>query len=411
LRGLAASAALLGCVVGVASATAAPARALSAPPVVVAVVGEVGGINVLHQDFRTPNGKTPVYPRDMPRPVMISLPRAGSFGPDRAALERGALGHLTPGVLYGIAGTRLLVVNAGATPYDAVQTDAVHATGVADAVTGTRYGTAPDALVVVAFTNGGEADVYSWLARASWVDIASTSDYQLSTTSDPTQCRGAADIRAFTTAGHQLFSSAGNTTDQPEPLIAPNGLPETYIVGGVNSAGQTWTPGQTSETDPFYEFGNVVRPYETGELYSFPAAGPDTVSGVQHFGGTSGATPRTAGWAARLIARARALVHQTGRVSGALAAGPRRLARGPLNDGRLTRAELVTLMHDVAVPHSGLPDGPAYALEGYGSLDAAAIEHAESILAGTATEPTRSDDDKADTAAHLARTAVFTRCG
>lgn len=376
---------------------------------VVAVVGEVGGINVLHQDFRTANGRDPAYPSSMPRPTMVSLPHGGSFAAQHAKLEHGVLGHLQPGVLYAVAGTRLLLLNANTSVYDAVQTDSAHATGVVDSVTGTRFGTDPGALVVVVFADAYNS-AYGWLSGQSWIDIASTSDYQYSTTDSPTQCQGAADVRSWTAAGHQLFSSAGNTTDPPEPFISPNGLPETYIVGGVTAQGQTWTPGQTNETDPYWEFGNVVRPYETGELYSYPAAGPDGFIGTQHFGGTSGATPRTAGWAALLIAHARAVLHQTAPVRGALAAGPHRTARGPLSDGRFNRVELVSLLHSIAQPHSGLPDGAQYAVEGYGALNATAIARAMKVLDGTASVSARSGDDQADAAAHQLRAAIFSRC-
>ena len=127
--------------------------ASSPAPVVVAVLGEAGGVNVLHQDFRTPDGQTPAYPVGMPRPVMVALPHSGDFTSQREVLEAGPLGHLKPGVLYGVAGTRLLLVNAGTTPYDGVQVNALHATGVADSITGTRTGTDPKALVVLVLSN------------------------------------------------------------------------------------------------------------------------------------------------------------------------------------------------------------------------------------------------------------------
>lgn len=392
----------------VAAGAAAPRP--TSMPVVVAVTGEVGGVNVLHQDFRTPDGRTPTYPKAMPRPVVVALPGGGSFATQRDALEAGVLGHMRPGVLYGVAGTRLLLVNTGTSLYNGVQADALHATGVADSVTGTKYGTAPSALVVVVLSQ--EEGVYSWLAaNARWVDLASTSTYKVRTTSNPTQCADAAQVRSFTSAGHLLFSSAGNTTDQPEPLISPHGLPETYLVGGVDDSGSTWHPGHLEEGDPFYAAGNVVRPYETGERFSYPAAAPDSATGATHFGGTSGAAPRTAGWAARLVTHARAeLRSTTGSAGGALASGPRRTARGPLSDGRFTQDELVTLLHVVAVQHSGLPAGAAYAAEGYGALDATSIRRAERILAGAEALPNRAADDQADTAAHQARAAVFARC-
>lgn len=413
---------LLACAVGAslmsgASHSAAATRVSSTQPVVVAVVGEAGGVNVLHHEFRTADGRTPAYPAGMPRPVMVALPRSGDFASQRAALESGPLGHLTPGVLYGVAGTRLLLVNAGTGPYDGVQADALHATGVADSITGTRHGTDPHALVVVVLSN--QEGVYPWLAaNASWVDLASTSVYKLRTvagslgdTEATRQCTGAAEVRSYTAAGRLLFSSAGNTTDQAEPLIAPNGLPETYLVGGVDSDGNTWRPGHTEESDPFYAAGNVVRPYETGERFSYQAAAPDSLTGLTHFGGTSGATPLTAGWAADLITHARTVLGSgRGPTSGALATGPHRPARGPLADGRFTNDELRALLHLVAVQHSGLPAGAAYAAEGFGALNASAINLAHRILDGTTTAVTRQPDEQADGAVRQLRAAAFARC-
>jgi len=393
----------------------APCAAATAPalrePVVVAVLDEVGGVNVLHQDFRTADGYAPRYPAGMPRPVLVPLPLSGSFADARRSVEAGPLGHMAPGTLYAVTGTRLLLVNAGSTPYDGVQADAVHATGVADSVTGTRYGTDPGALVVVVLAERPDLG-YAWLARNPWVDLASTSDYTIRTLDDPQQCTGADEIRRFTRSGHLLFSSAGNTTDQPEPLIAPNGLPETYLVGGVDSSGATWHPGHSEESDPWYAAGNVVRPYETGERFSYTAAAPDSFTGSTHFGGTSGATPLTAGWAARLVAHARAVLgNSRGTTAAGLAVGPHRPARGPLADGRLTNAELRELLHSVAVQHSGLPSGAAYAAEGYGALGEASLAVAERVLDGSAAQPSRAADDEAQAKALQVRSLVFSRCG
>ena len=397
-----------------------PAAASSRPQaslVVVAVLGETGGVNVLHQDFRTADGATPGYPVGMPRPVMVALPHGGDFASERAALERGPLGHLAPGVLYGVAGTRLLLVNTGTGPYDGVQADALHATGVADSITGARQGTAPHALVVVVLSN--QEAGYPWLAaNASWVDLASTSVYRLRTAAGPVgdtaatrQCTDAEQVRSYTAAGHLLFSSAGNTTDQAEPLVAPNGLPETYVVGGVDSSGSTWSPGHPEEPDPFYAAGNVVRPYETGERFSYQAAAPDSLTALTHFGGTSGAAPLTAGWAADLVAHARAVLGNGQRHGrGSLAEGPRRPARGPLADGRFTNGELRDLLHLVAVQHSGQPAGAAYAVEGYGALNGAAINVAHRILDGTTSVAPRQSDDQVDTAVRRLRATAFARC-
>lgn len=386
-------------------ATADPA----VPAVVVAVMGEVGSVNVLHREFQTVDGRDPAYPPEMPRPARVVLPRKGSFAGMVAAAKAGPLGSLMPGVLYAVAGTRLLLVNAGDRPYDAVGQDRKHATGVVDSVVGTRVGTAPQALAVVVLGGGTDA-AYGWLARQPWVDLATTSNYTIQTLPDPTQCIGSAPARAFG-RDRVLFSSSGNTTDQPEALVSPNGLPETYLVGGVDANGNTWTPGRTDETDPFYAAGNVVRPYETGERFSYQAAAPDSVTAMAHFGGTSGATPLTAGRAARLIAHARrTLFAPGGWANGALAAGPRRPPRGPLADGRLDRNELVAVLHAAAQQRSGLPAGAAYAVEGFGALTDRATARAERFLDGTETMPSRGDDEPAYEQDKQTRTAAFARC-
>lgn len=367
-------------------------------------------MNVLHREFRTGDGRDPVYPRGLPRPKRITLPTAGSFEQRLAALKAGPLAEMRPGVLYAVAGTRLLLVNLSDRAYDAVGQDALHATGVVDSVVGAQVGTAPKALAVVVL-GGGTDESYRWVARQAWVDLASTSDYTISTTSNPTQCIGSAPVRAFSRSGRVLFSSSGNTTDQPEALISPNGLPETYLVGGTDTAGNTWRPGHPEESDPFYAAGNVVRPYETGERFSYQAAAPDSLDRLVHFGGTSGATPLTAGWAARLVDHARHVVGSTGGTSGgALAVGRAHTSRGPLADGRLTRSELIALLHSVAQQRSGLPSGAAYAAEGYGALNAGVVAQGMRVLDGTQPLPTRTADDQADAAARQLRASAFSRC-
>ncbi len=382
------------------SAAGRPSTVRAAPPAVVAVIGESPGVNVLHDDFRTPDGRDPVYPSGMPRPVFVSLPARGSFADRMAALQAGPLGHPQSGTLYAVHGTRLLLY---ATPSvtDLVGGDRLHATGVLSAAIGRRFGTAPTSLAV--FIPYGVPASYAWLHDQSWIDVASTSSYTVSTVNsndavDTPLCLGARPVREWVARGHTFFASAGNTTDEAEPLTSPNGLAEVYQVGGVDGSGHTWLPGHLEESDPFYAAGTVVRPYQTGELYSFPAAAPDALTGSVHFGGTSGATPRTAGRAAALISAARAVISRG------------RPAQGPLSDGELSSTELVSLLHAVAVPV--LPDSPVgYATEGYGALTAGSQDLALRVLAGTAPMPNRSLDDAANTAAQQLRAAgVDARC-
>jgi hypothetical protein len=370
--------------------------------VVIAFVGE-SGMNVLHEDFRTADGRTPRYPAALGKVTVVSLPAHGTFAERRAAVASGSLGHLIPGQLYGIRGTRLLVASA---PGSEPQTDVtgsgttviqvggssdptLHGTGVVDAAIGRRYGTAPNALGLLLLGSAGDA--WSFVAGHHGIDLASTSDYGVAA---PCVARNA--VRSFTGAGHLVFSSSGNTTDQGETLSSPNGLPEVYQVGGVTADGKPYgIPPHPSDPEVFYGFGQVTKPYQTGELYDFPAAAYNNFTGTMRFGGTSGATPRTAGWAAKLLAHARSQRTTP--------------ARGPLRDGRLTRIELTNLLHHVAVPSSPGQPGDFW-IEGYGALGAAAARKAERVLDGSLAEPIRAGDDANEAQVEQARTAVFDKC-
>ena len=380
--------------------SATPQRMSTAP--VIAVVGE-SGMNVLHHDFRTADGSTPAYPASLGRVVVVPLPETGTFAQKRAAVAAGPLGHLVPGQLYGIKGTRLLVVSA---PGVAPRTDVtgggttsvtvgapddptLHGTGVMDAAVGTAYGTAPTALGLLVL--GSIDDAFAWVAGAPGVDVASTSTYQVGG-----RCTAAAAVRRIVAGGRPVFSSSGNTTDQGETLTSPNGLPEVYQVGGVTAEGAPYGSSPSAgDGDPFYGAGQVTRPYQTGELYDFRTAAFDSETGSMRFGGTSGATPRTAGWAADLIAHARAQ--------------SRRAARGPMVDGRLSGAELVAVMRHVAEPSMAGQAGAFYA-EGYGALNSRAVRRAMRVLDGTMAEPARPQEDADQAAVERARAAAFVGC-
>jgi hypothetical protein len=404
LRRLCAAAAGAVTIATVAPVAAAPAHSA---PAVIAVVGEAGA-NVLHDDFRAPGGRTPAYPKALGRVISVSLPASGSFAQRIAAVKEGVLGHLRPGIVYGIRGTRLLVVSA---PSESPATDVtgsgttqhtvgapddpmLHGTGVVDAAIGTRYGTAPDALALLVL--GGQVEAWDWLVAHGGIDIVNMSGYE--PVARALGCQTAVDVRRFVAAGGMVFSSSGNTTDAAEQLEAPNGLPEVYHVGGVRDDGAPWGVPPAADPEPFYAIGQVTRPYETGELYSFPTASYSDTSSTMRFGGTSGATPRTAGRAATLLMNGRSLL--AGRVP----------TRGPLADHRLTAAEIEHLLRHVAVPYYATQHPAAFAVEGYGYLNAASEARAIDVLRGTAAEPGRAQDDQVEQAVEQARAAAFTAC-
>ena len=400
---------------------AAPAHA--APPVV-AILGESDGFNPLHQEFRATG---PVdYPAGMPAPTFIDLPQGGTFAEQLAELRRGPLAHLTPGVLYAIRGTRVLVVDTGSPSSfsDAIPDSSgdptsdsfsvstypprTHGTGVLDSAIGTEVGTAPDALAVFVTDSFTSSEAWTWIAAQPWIDAVSMSGYA----TDPT-CNAATSVRRAVAGGQLVFSSSGNTTDAGEQQVAPNGLPETYLVGAVNADGRTLLPGDIVNPDePEWSYLTPTRPYETGALGYFTAAGPDSFDGTRTFGATSGATPKTAGYALRLIAAARAILGG-GRNGAALATlGPGGTAppRGPLADGSLTLPELTDLLHHTAAPYEQ-PSAERYLIEGYGAVTDATVALATKVLTGEVAEPLRPDEDAMQDKVTSARRANFdARC-
>lgn len=402
---------VLGAAVAAAALAAVPAWAgaqpsTARPVTTIAIIGDAG-INPLHEEFRTADGRDPVYPAGMPRPVLVTLPKTSDPQAALAELQAGPLGQLKPGTLYAVAGTRLLVY---ATPgRSSVLRDRAHGTGTASSAAGRKIGSSPESLIVIV---PGTSDAsYDWLARQQWVDVASTSVYAVRTT--PTeQCAGAAGARSLHANGGLLFSSSGNAYDYYESLSMPNGLPEVYQVGGVDRTGRTWLPPRPEENEPLFAVGNVVRPYETGARYSFPAASPDDRTGTQPFGGTSGATPTVAGYAAELIAEARRVLRDRAPRSQAALATRRSGAalpkRGPLADGIFTRDELVSLLHDTATPAETTPG--RYMLEGFGATDARSHRFALSVLRGQAAAPDRTADREFHGQAEQVRQRHTDRC-
>lgn len=411
-------------VASLACLAAAPAALASSTPrqlpgPVIAFVDETTGVNVLHTEFRTAHGEDAVLPMALRSVARVSLPQSGTFEQRLAALRTGSLSHLRPGVPVYVRGTRVLVVAAPQSTVpvtDAIAGDMLHATGVVDSAIGRKFGTAPDALGIVIL--GSAPSAYAWAASQPWIDIVSTSGYdvpqvQASSSAGPTTqtCLAATSVNRLTSTGRLVLSSSGNTTDPAEQASVPNGLPNVYQVGGVDSAGKPWLPPHVEEPDPFYAAAVAQHPYDSGELFSYQAAAPDSFTGTVHFGGTSGATPRTAGRAAILVASARRLLGSTTALTGSThvqARGPRRVSRGPLVDGQLTLPELTDLMLHTAAPAESATPG-RYFVEGYGALSDSTEAQAIKVLAGKIALPVRPDEDRAYQLTHQVRAATQPR--
>lgn len=379
---------LVGALVPSAQAVAGPPPRSRVPASVIALT-EIDGVNVLHQDFRTRDGKNAVLPPSARGARVVHLPRSGTFEERIAAARKGPLGDLKEETLYYIAGTRLLLYVPRDVDDFSLFRGTEHPTGTASAAVGLEFGTNPDALLVyVPASTGG----WDWLRRTSWIDVVSASYYTV--VSPQGRCGPNDHIRAIARGGRAVFAAAGNV-EQTGIASSPSGAVGAYQVGGVDSEGRPYSPASNPLAP---RFGTTsTRPYETGDRMEFPAATYDAVKGSQPFGGTSGATPSTAGRATLLIEHARRLLGSTqvGVVRGALARASRSVApppRGPLSDGDFTGGELTDLLHGVATPYTP-PNPVRYYTEGYGALNADAVDRAKRVLEGRETLGPRPDDD------------------
>ncbi len=373
----------------------------SMDPVVIAIV-EPGGFNVLHEDFKLKEGQERRLPRGMPRTVAVEL-STGSWNQQKADLERGPLGHLEPGTLYSITGTRIIGIRiSDAGNITNILDNANHGTGTASAAAGLVAGTDPEALLVLVPDTSKQS--WEWLAAQDWIDIVSAS---YATLLSDDGCPSYASVKKIASQGRLVFAAVGNG-EQVGQFFDPSGVPEAYQVGGVDGDGHTYLD-PTGQTNPA---ATPNRPYETGDRFNLQAAAPDSLAGYRAFGGTSGATPSTAGRAAVLIRHARAILKQrtpTARFLAKASSHVRKPARGPLADGDLTADELTDLLHHIAQPAE--PESPLrYLIEGFGALNDSSISLGRRVLQGRAEEPARAAEEAMHEQVELLREMAMSRC-
>jgi hypothetical protein len=395
---------------------APPAGAQSTvAPSVIAVMGE-RGLNPANSEFRDNGAPMPALPPH----TVIQLPPitpSSTFESVLAQVAAGPLGRLEPGTLYRVEGTRLLIYVPTSVqgPYNVVsnpelEDHRVHGTGAAGSAIGAEHGTSPTSWAV--FITPNEPEGYEWLARQDWIDVVTVSTYTQRPIDDMRvlPCDEAPFVRTFT-QDRVFFASSGNAEQTSH--FALNSLPNFYLVGGVDGTGSAVmkprVPASPDATEVFYSAPVATRTFESGDRYEFQSAGPHSLTGTSRFGGTSGASPSTAGRAANLIRTAREILGDDGtRPPGLLAErgdGAVAPAAGPLADGSFTAAELAAVMHAIAVPELV---GPArYYVEGYGALNTGAMAAAGPILRGEQPLPTRADDDAAHARSEELRAAKF----
>lgn len=233
----------------------------------------------------------------------------------------------------------------------------------------------------------------------------------------------AQEVLSFWASGNGA-ATRGGVLGHPT-FLTPHFGPSVIIVGGHDSGYINTWPGFT--------------PHVISDSCKSWAAHHESLDGSDDSvgGGTSGATPFSAGIAADILLEARLLLgdlDRSGRVDGVMAAGDAgNITSGPLADGAFTVDEWRDVLYKTATarpqrqyedgadctspvdtPYGSLPvawkdipeDVPAYPYVGYGATDNESRELAFAVLRGDAPMPERSAEDAYFAAYEPMRAAV-----
>jgi hypothetical protein len=352
-----------------------------------------------HNFTRHPSEYIPGYPTSA-EALRVTLGKGYFPARDKPIWEQGKT--IQPGKLYWIPGTKIIgaVATTGGDPHPILD-DNGHGDGSASVSAGNRYGYCPTCLLVV--VEGLDETVAT---RFPWVDISSHSFGYVG------------GIPAGLIAGPNDATRDAVERGQTVLFAAGNGVGNFFdvpqITWGSDQDGAPWniTVGALRRDTQRAIFGDGIPAHLSawgdGDLPSACRAG--TV-GQCAFGGTSAATPYTAGVFGTVLSEVR-------RALGDMTAGQRprqvvakgaRIAASPyLSDGMLTRSELreavfATAMplnqsnttispwaHPVAVPYVPLAN---VLFEGYGAATPESAKRAVDVLLGRAQMPDRTFED------------------
>lgn len=424
------------------------------PSVVLAVIDT--GMNFYHSEYRLGNLSSPLAVASDDTLAKLGVPQIldVSLSLDvtewDAAVEKDmdALMAMEPRTLYTFPGTRIL----GAISFEERADDwpvildhperYTHGTMTTSRAIGNTVsigGAEPDIYLVI--VQGFNLESLRWVADQEWIDMASISagisPYGIvpgvPLVLDKTELMGEGAIPTYNYLSHRkpFFASTGNgignagTVGYPSWSRGSSGVPDVLSVGANNNDEMSHWHNQDG--------------YISADGCANPAADPASTEDVTNSGGgTSSATPFSAGGGAKLLLEARRILNDdhigarvgdpaptadgwsSGRAEDdaiILAQGEAGLvADGPLADGIFTLTELKQTMYltALAVPTDdesdgdkcnplagGFPGGenlPAAArfpIHGYGEINHASIEAAIAVLKGDAPMPARPDDDAA----------------
>ena len=433
--------------------------------VVLAVIDT--GINLYHAEYALGSNGTALAPPPtqdalaaLGVPDLVPVPlTTGLDWADAVAADKDALLAMEPRTLYTFPGTRILAAisfqESGGQRCTGGLVGSVTGTGacedwplILDRPGGHGTMTTSRAVGNTVSIGGAEPDIHlvmvqgftpealQWVADQEWIDMASISaglSFLPLAPGVPTvgEKAGLSDaIAAYNHLSHRkpFFASTGNGVGNagslgfPSWLRGASGAPDVLSVGANDNARMS----QWHNQDPYVSADGCANP---------SADSDDTESVSNYGGGTSSATPFTAGGGAKLLLEARRILGDThvgprvdasltaegwssGRAEDAtvvLAKGePGLVPDGPLADGILTLTEFKQTIYltALATPTDDESDGDActetaggfpggenlptaarFPIHGYGEVNHASIAAAIEVLRGAAPMPERAEDD------------------
>jgi hypothetical protein len=424
----------------VASAARDPTSPEFKPHVVVAVIDT--GVNPYHSEYQElydtadPAEYIPGYPEDVQVLQLSEWKESVRGMPNRNIMDQHIWNSTLPRTLYRVDGTKIVGLitfqNAtGAYAESSTLPGSGHGTMTSSRATGNTISAGGPAVRLV-LVQGFGIEGIEWAAEQDWIDILSISAGI--TGANPVQgnVQGEAGMKAMNKASHMkpFFASSGNGLGNagllgfPTWLRGASGVPDVISVGANDN-------GRLSQW-------HNQQPYIVGDGCGNPSATDNTPSNITNSGGgTSSATPYSAGTGAMIVLEARRILgdaHVGVRRSAEaipsfnnwdslspvddriiLAQGePGVVASGPLADGFFTLQEFKDVLYHTVkwdgsedpsdgtacavvgggtVPPGSLPRDVVVQFQGYGEVNLVTLPDSIAVLRGDMQIPVRPQDD------------------
>jgi hypothetical protein len=426
----------------VASAARDPTSPEFRPQVVVAVIDT--GLNPYHSEYTElyepadPAEYIPGYPENITTLTLSPWKESAPNMPNRNILDQDVWNQTKPRTLYRIEGTKIVGLISFQDPtegsvYEASSTlpGSGHGTMTSSRATGNTISAGGPEIRLV-LVQGFNAEAIAWAADQDWIDILSISAGITGTNPVQGNVQGQDGMRVMDQASHKkpFFASSGNGLGNagvlgfPTWLRGASGVPDVISVGANDN-------GRLSQW-------HNQQPYIVGDGCQNPSAVDNTAGNITNSGGgTSSATPYSAGTGAKLLLEARRILGDThvgtrrsteaiASFSGwdslspvddhiILAQGePGIVKEGPLADGFFTLQEYKDVLYHTAKwdgsndPSDGnacpvvgggtieptqLPKDVVVQFNGYGEVNLVTLPQAIAVLKGENKNPARATED------------------